>query len=72
MLRFSRHARERLLERNISESDVSLVLDDPDVTFPDKKGNPCTVKEIDGRRIKVVVSDADPEFVITVIDLDDV
>lgn len=51
-------------------SDVLRVVDDAQVTFDDTKGNPCFVRELDGRRIKVVISKDDPTFVITVIDLD--
>lgn len=69
-MRFSRHAVARMTERNISLADVSTVIDDSDVTFADPKGNPCYIREIDGRRIKVVVAADDPEFVITAIDLD--
>lgn len=57
-------------ERGVSRADVISVLTDHEVTFPDPKGNPCYVKEINGRRIKVVVAADDPEFVITVVDLD--
>lgn len=70
MPRFSRHACQRMMERNISVADVTAVLDNPDVTFRDPKGNPCSVREVDGRRIKVVMSATDTDFVITAIDLD--
>jgi hypothetical protein len=70
MLRPSRHARQRMTERSITPQEVQQVLTKPDVTFTDPKGNPCTVAKIEGRRIKVVTSHADPEFIITVIDLD--
>lgn len=70
MLRYSRHARQRQAERGISDSEVEDVVDNPEVTFADKKGNPCYIREIAGRRVKVVISSADPDFVITVIDLD--
>jgi Domain of unknown function (DUF4258) len=70
MPRFSAHARQRMIERNIEVADVAAVLDDPSVTFTDRKGNPCYIREIDGRRIKVVVDAVDTEFVITAIDLD--
>lgn len=59
-----------MVERSIDVAHVSAVLDDPSVTFTDRKGNPCYIREIDGRRIKVVVDAADAEFVITAIDLD--
>jgi hypothetical protein len=69
-VRYSGHARDRLRERDLSEADVDLVMEDHDVSFTDKKGNPCYVRLVDGRRIKVVVAQDDPSFVITVVDLD--
>lgn len=69
-MRPSRHAAARMAERNISLAEVSSVLDDPEVTFADPKGNPCYIREIRGRRIKVVVAADDENLVITVIDLD--
>jgi hypothetical protein len=59
-----------MAERGVTKDQVARVVSDHQVTFTDKKGNPCYVREIDGRRIKVVVAAADAEFVITVIDLD--
>ncbi len=70
MLRPSRHARQRMVERSISYQEVEAVVAKPDVTFTDRKGNPCSVRMICERRIKVVVSKDDPSFVVTVIDLD--
>lgn len=69
-VRPSRHAAARTAERNISLEDVSSVLDDPDVTFRDVKGNPCDIRGIGGRRIKVVAADHE-DLVVTVIALDD-
>jgi hypothetical protein len=69
-MRMSRHARQRAAERGITVAEVQTVIDDPDVTFNDRQGNPCLIKELSGRRIRVVVAATDPEFVITVIDLD--
>jgi hypothetical protein len=70
MLRFSAHARQRMKERDIDVADVTAVIDHPDVTFTDRKGNPCYTREVDGRRIRVVVDAVDTDFVITAIDLD--
>lgn len=69
-MRFSTHARERLSERNVTEDEVASVVDGYDVSFADPKGNPCYVRQVGERRIKVVVALDDPNFVITVIDLD--
>jgi hypothetical protein len=70
MLRFSRHAAARAAERDITLAQASAVVDDPHVTFTDRKGNPCYIREIDGRRIKVVIAAEDTELVVTLIDLD--
>jgi hypothetical protein len=69
-MRFSTHASQRMRERNVSEDEIVRVISGPQVTFRDKKGNPCLVREIEGRRIKVVLAKDDVEFVITVVDLD--
>jgi hypothetical protein len=70
MLRKSKHARERMAERGVTDDGVARVISDHEVSFTDKKGNPCFVRRIGGRRIKVVIAADDPEFVITVVDLD--
>jgi hypothetical protein len=59
-----------MMERAISCQEVLEVVQNAEITFRDPKGNPCSVRTIDGRRIKVVLSKEDPSFVITVIDLD--
>jgi Domain of unknown function (DUF4258) len=70
MLRPSKHAEQRMLERGVSLDDICHIVEKHDVSWCDKKGNPCFVREINGRRIKVVVAADDAEFVITVVDLD--
>ena len=57
-------------ERGITAQEVEDVVNNPDVSFSDKKGNPCFIRALNGRRIKVVIAADDPSFVITVIDLD--
>src|SRR3954454_9341116 len=69
-LRYSAHARQRMAERGITADEVSSTVEDHEVSFTDKKGNPCYVRTFHGRRIKVVVAADDADFVITVIDLD--
>jgi hypothetical protein len=69
-MRWSTHACKRAAERGIRLDEVEAVIDDPDVTFTDRKGNPCYIREVGGRRIKVVVAADDTAFVITVIDLE--
>ena len=53
-MRWSDHARQRGAERDITLAEAAAVVDDPDVTFTDRKGNPCHIRELDERRIKVV------------------
>lgn len=69
-MRWSTHACNRAAERGIRLDEVEAVVDDPHVTFTDRSGNPCYIREIGGRRIKVVVAADDTNFVITVIDLE--
>ncbi len=70
MLRLSRHAEARAAERGIALQEIEQVVSGHEVSFTDTKGNPCYVRGFGNRRIKVVVARDDPEFVITVIDLD--
>lgn len=67
MPRFGKHATRRLRERGISQAEAEQVIADPDITYPDPDGNPCRVKTINGRTIRVVLLASDPEFVKTVI-----
>jgi hypothetical protein len=55
--------------RGISEEEVRLVLDDPDATYPSGTSDRfCYVRDIGGRRIKVVVESFDHEQVVTTYD----
>lgn len=67
MLRYSRHAEQRMRERRISKDIVEAVVDSPDVTYPDGGGNRCLVRDVDGRTVRVVLAGDDPDFVVTVI-----
>ena len=58
------------MERGIAPEQIEQVVRAHDVSFTDTKGNACYVRGFGDRRIKVVVARDDPEFVITVIDLD--
>ncbi len=65
-LTYSKHAKERMAERDISESEVEQVLEAPDIDYHDPKGSPIFVRQIGGRRIKVVVvQGSNPPHVIT-------
>jgi hypothetical protein len=68
MLRFSGHAKRRMVERNVSEEEVQAVYEEPDVTYPDATGNRCYVRQMGERSLRIVLAKDDPDFVITVID----
>lgn len=69
MPKFSRYSLGRLAQRGITQAEVDLVLSDPDTTYPSGTSNRhCYVRDIDGRRIKVVVEPFDHEQVVTAYD----
>jgi hypothetical protein len=68
MLRYSVHAKKRLAERHLTTDEIEAVVADPGITYNDPKGNPCYVAEVNGKSIRVVIAQDDPDFVITVID----
>jgi len=57
-----------MIERHISETEVEACWNDHHTDYPDKKGNPNYIGEVQGRRIKVVVSKSDNRVIITVAD----
>ena len=65
---YSIHARKMMRLRRVSEVEVEACLQDHDILYTDKKGNPKYNTHIGGRYIKVVVSKDDPNFIITVED----
>jgi len=67
-LEYSDHAREMMILRRVSEAEVEACLQDHDILYTDKLGNPKYNKHIGERYIKVVVGKEDPSFVITVED----
>lgn len=69
-MRFSNHARQQLTRRNITREEAESVVAQPDVRHTDRAGNPCYIRLVAGRRIRVVASKTDLDFVITVINLD--
>lgn len=64
-VRYSRHAQQRMTMRGISEAEAQSAVQNAHTTYPDGQGNTCHVADVNGRTIKVVLSGADPEFVIT-------
>jgi hypothetical protein len=55
-------------QRRISEVEVEACLQDHDILYTDKKGNPKYKKYVGKRYIKVVVQKDNPDVVITVED----
>ena len=71
MLEYSRHARERMRERGISEQEVEFCLDNYSISYKDKKGNSIYIAYlVSGKRVKVVAKagSANPVIIITVAD----
>jgi len=67
-LNYSTHARKRMRQRRISETEVESCLQNQEILYPDKKGNPKYEVRIGERYIKVVVAKDNPNYVITVED----
>ncbi len=67
-LQYLPHARKRMGQRRISEEEVEACLQNHDILYHDKKGNPKYDTYVGNRRIKVVVQKENPLVVITVED----
>lgn len=67
--RYTRHARDQMALRGISEAEVEAVLADFHTEYPDREGNRIVIGRPGGRRVKVVVArGSDPPRVITAAD----
>ena len=65
---FTQHARDQMALRGVAQAEVKQVLADRAVLYADQYGNPCYVRLIAGRRIRVVVAaGSDPPRVVTVV-----
>lgn len=75
MLGLGNHARQRMIERNITEQEIEDALAAPSFTRPDddlpEERTVIYGLTRNGRRLKVVVEAADPGYVVTVMDRDD-
>lgn len=73
MTRFTRHARLQMAARSISEAEVLEVLGRPETSY-DSQGRSDRVVVLGrtgaGRRLKVVVTRAEPTVVVTAADRD--
>jgi len=67
-LQYLPHARNRMRQYKISEAEVEACLQDHDILYLDKKGNPKYKAYVGERYIKVVVQKDNPLVVITVED----
>jgi len=69
MLYYTRHAKDRMQERRITEKEVEYCIQNYHTSYTDKKGNPIYSAQLpSGRQIKVVVQANNPKIVITVAD----
>jgi len=71
MISYTRHAKDRMKQRGITEEEVEYCLNNYHISYTNSAGNPIYRVDLpDGRRIKVVVKadTIDPIVVITVAD----
>jgi Domain of unknown function (DUF4258) len=68
--RYSRHARDRMRERSITEGEVEAVLAHPLIDQPSHEiGRRVVSGEVNGRRLTVVVVEgSSPPLIVTVWD----
>lgn len=67
-LNYTHHARDQMILRAVTNVEVERVIADPDITYLDQYGNPCYIRWVAGRRIRVVVaSGSNPLRIITVM-----
>ena len=67
-LEYLPHARKRMRQRRVSKEEVEACIQNHDILYTDKKGNPKYTAYVGGRCIKVVVQKENPLVVITVED----
>jgi hypothetical protein len=69
----SPYLQRRMRQRGITEPEIDEILADPEIEYPSESFADRKVllgRTSKGRRLKVVVLKADPEYVITVADRD--
>ncbi len=52
---YTQHARERMAQRRVTESNVEEILRDHHITYTDRDGNLNFVGDLNGRRVRVVI-----------------
>lgn len=69
MARYTRHARNQMALRRISEAEVEEVLQHYHTHYEDRQGNDIYIGHPGDRRVKVVVAKhSDPSLIITAAD----
>jgi len=63
---FTRHAKNRLREAKLSQADAEFVLRNPVRVERETRGNWRYLGQVEGRWLRVVVADDNPNVVITV------
>jgi len=63
---FTRHAKNRLRRRKLSQADAEFVVQNPLRIERETGGNWRYVGQVEGKWIRVVVADDDPNVVISV------
>jgi hypothetical protein len=67
LIRFSRHARNKLRHARISPADARDALAGPREIGEDRQGNVAVTAEVAGRSVTFIIAVDDPRLVITVI-----
>lgn len=75
-MHYSQHAGEQMAERNITSAEVEQALDNPQTTYrstrPGRDDRTVILGvTVTGRRLKVVVRAARPDYIVTVADRDE-
>jgi hypothetical protein len=63
---FTRHAKNKLREGKLTQADAEFVVRSPSRKERDTRGNWRYLGQVEGKWIRVVVADDDPDVVITV------
>ena len=64
---YTDHARERMLERGITESDVEYCIKNPEIVLHPKCGDRF-ISHVNGKRVEVRTDRKKPFLIVTVID----
>lgn len=67
VLEYSPHARQKMIERGITDAEVELVMQAPDQNYPHPRvpGSKVAVKSVNGRQLKVIY--INPSILRTII-----